>query len=237
MSVIAGPNIITNGLILTYDAGSIRSYIGTGTSWLDLTPYEYNGTLVNGPTFSTDNNGYFTFDYTNDHVTTISMENYVYSDGITVGVWHYNGGGTGSYRGVVTNGTTDDRVGGFDLRYGRENYFGGTNNGTSLNWAIRNNSNTAASVTINANVNEWHYYVGTYDNTTVRGYKDGSLFASSALSGGGVLKSKSASTTIGLSPGTSEYLDGRLAYVQIYNRSLSESEILNNFNVMKKRFG
>lgn len=236
MSVYGGPNLITKNLILTYDAGSYRSYVGSGTSWLDLTANAYDGTLTNGPTFSSNNNGYFSFDYTNDYVTTVGMGSYTYSDGITVGVWHYNGGGTGAYRGVVTNGTTDDRIGGFDLRYGRENYSGGANNGTTLNWAVTNTTGTTTSVQINANVNEWHYYVGTYDNTTVKSYKDGSLFTSATHSAGGILKTKTASTTIALSPGTSEYLDGRLAYVQIYNRALSDTEILNNYNVMKKRF-
>ena len=86
-------------------------------------------------------------------------------------------------------------------------------------------------------MNEWHNYVGTYDNTTIRVYKDGQIFDSIAHSAGGQLKTTSASTTIGLSPGTSEYLDGRLSQVSIYNRALAESEIQQNFNALKVRFG
>ena len=165
------------------------------------------------------------------------MSNFSYVNGITISIWHYNGGSTVFYRGVVNNGTSGDRLGGFDLRYGREDYFGGSNNGTSLYFRITNASGTGTLESIYANVNEWHNYVGTYDNTTIRVYKDGQIFDSIAHSAGGQLKTTSASTTIGLSPGTSEYLDGRLSQVSIYNRALAESEIQQNFNALKVRFG
>jgi len=232
------PYIVMDGLILNLDAGITQSYPGSGTVWTDINGLgpKNNGTLINGPTFSSGNGGYFNFDYVNDYVTVSDMENYEYTSGITVAVWHYNGGGTGKYRGVVTNGTTNDRVGGFDLRYGRENYFGGSNNGTRLGWRITTN-NGARSLSINSDLNEWHYYIGTYDNNKVRVYKDGTLFDGPTTSLGGQLKTKTASTTVGLSPGTSEYLDGKLAVVQIYNRALSADEILQNYNATKGRFG
>jgi hypothetical protein len=237
MAFANGGRIVTDGLILSLDAADKNSYTGSGTIWTDLSGNGYNGTLTNGPTFNSANGGYFSFDYTDDYVTTNGMSNFSYVNGITVCVWNYNGGGVGLYRGVVTNGTVADRIGGFDLRYGRENYFGGTNNGTSLNWRITNTTGNATAVSVYANVNEWHYYVGTYDNTTVKVYKDGQIFNSSLHSSGGQLKTTTDSTTIGRSPGTSEYLDGRLSIVSIYNRALSASEILQNYNSQKSRFG
>jgi hypothetical protein len=234
--MFTGPNTVTDGLVLALDAANSRSYPGTGTTWSDLSGNGNNGTLLNGVGYSGDNLGSLVFDYANDYVTTTGMGNFSYTNGITVSVWHYNGGGTGSYRGVVNNGTVVDRFGGFDLRYGRENYFGGVNNGTRLSWRISNSGGTATFRTIYANVNEWHQYVGTYDNTTVRVYKDGQLFDSITHSGGGQLKTTSDSTTIGRSPGTSEYLDGRLSQVSIYNRALTPDEILQNYNATKSRF-
>jgi hypothetical protein len=229
--------IVTSGLILYLDAGNLNSYPGSGTTWTDLSGSGNNGTLVGGVGYNSDNLGSLVFDYIDDHVTTTGMANFSYTNGITVSVWHYNGGGTAAYRGVVTNGTTVDRQGGFDLRYGRENYFGGTSNGTRLGWAIINSGGTQTSRDIYANVNEWHQYVGTYDNSTVRVYKDGQLFDSISHSGGGQLKTMSASTTIGRSPGTPEFLDGRLSQVLIYNRALSTQEIQQNFNVVRGRYG
>ena len=237
MGIRRGPNIVQSGLVLSLDAGNVRSYPGSGTTWRDLSGNNYHGTLQNSPTFSNTVKGDFLFDYTNDYVSTVGMANFSYGSGITVSVWHYNGGGTGFYRGVVNNGVEGDRIGGFDLRYGREDFFGGSNNGTSLNWRITNSGDTSTAVVVHANVNEWHNYVGTYDNSTVAAYKDGSFFTSSTHSGGGQLKTVNNSTTIGVSPGTSEYLDGRLAIIQIYNRVLTASEILQNYNMTKSRFG
>lgn len=226
-----GPNIITEGLILNLDAADRNSYPGSGTTWYDLSGNGYNGTLTNGPTYSTAGGGSIEFDYTDDYVPVTGMANYSYTNGITVAVWNYNGGGVGPYRGVVTNGTVADRVGGFDLRYGRED------SGRNLYWSVRNASSTAASVTLTGDLSQWGYYVGTYDNSSVYGYKNGAFVSSAALSGGGQLKTMSNSTTIAWSPGTAEYLDGKLAVVQIYNRALSATEISQNYNQTKSRFG
>jgi hypothetical protein len=238
MATNYNPRIVTDGLVLCLDAGNTKSYPGPlpVAGWYDLSGNGNNGTL-NGVGYNSGNGGSLTFDYADDYITTTGMGNFSYTNGITVSVWHYNGGGTGPYRGVVNNGTDADRYGGFDLRYGREDYFGGTDNGTSLNWRITNSGGTASSRVIYANVNEWHHYVGTYDNSVVRVYKDGQLFDSITHSGGGQLKTTSDSTTIGRSPGTSEYLDGRLSQVSIYNKALTAAEIQQNFNATRGRFG
>jgi hypothetical protein len=69
MSVKGGPNTVTSGLVLELDAGNIKSYPTTGTTWFDITTGEtYNGTLINGPTFTGTSPGFFTFDGVNDYV-------------------------------------------------------------------------------------------------------------------------------------------------------------------------
>jgi hypothetical protein len=59
-------SIITSGLLLNLDAGNTASYPGTGTTWTDLSGNGYNGTLTNGPTYSSSNGGTIVFDGTND---------------------------------------------------------------------------------------------------------------------------------------------------------------------------
>jgi hypothetical protein len=233
------PRIITDGLVLVLDAANQKSYPGSGTTWSDLSGNGNNGTLINGPTFDSGNLGSLEFDRVDDHVTTTGMSNFSYTNGITVLIWHYNqsGAGSGLYRGVVTNGTVADRLGGFDLRYGREDYFGGTNDGTRLQWLITNSGGVSTSISMFANLNEWHHYVGTYNNNTVSVYKDGQLFDSITHTAGGQLKTTIDSTTIGRSPGTSEYLNGKLSQVQIYSRALSAAEVSQNYNATKGRFG
>jgi len=214
--------------------GTRGTTVATGGGWADLSGNNNHGELVNGPIFNSNNLGSIEFDGVNDYVQTNGMNNFSYTNGITVSLWHYNIGG--DYRGVITNGSILDRLGGFDLRYGRENYFGGTNNGTRLGCRI---TTLIGNETLNiySNLNEWHQYIGTYDNNTVRVYKDGQLFDSIILNGGGQLKTINNSTTIGLSPSTSEYLNGRLGNVKIYSRALSPEEILQNYNATKGRYG
>jgi hypothetical protein len=62
MSVIGGPDIITDGLVLYLDAANTKSYIGSGTTWKDLSRNSNDGTLTNGPTFDSGNSGSIVFD-------------------------------------------------------------------------------------------------------------------------------------------------------------------------------
>jgi hypothetical protein len=66
--MFTGPNIVTDGLVLYLDAANQKSYPGTGTTWNDLSGNGNNGTLVNGPTFNSDNNGSIVFDGVDDYV-------------------------------------------------------------------------------------------------------------------------------------------------------------------------
>jgi hypothetical protein len=59
-------SIITSGLVLNLDAGNTASYPGSGTVWTDLSGNGYNGTLTNGPIYSSSNGGTIVFDGTND---------------------------------------------------------------------------------------------------------------------------------------------------------------------------
>jgi hypothetical protein len=61
--------IVTDNLVLHYDAGNTSSYAGSGTSWFNLQPTTLTSTLTNGPTFSTNNGGMIVFDGTNDFTT------------------------------------------------------------------------------------------------------------------------------------------------------------------------
>ena len=68
MSLNHSPKIVTDGLVLCLDAASRKSYPGSGTTWFDRSGNGNNGTLTNGPTFSSDNGGSIVFDGTNDYV-------------------------------------------------------------------------------------------------------------------------------------------------------------------------
>ena len=81
-----GPRTITNGLVLALDAADKNSYVGSGTSWKDLSGNNYTGTLTNGPTFNGSNGGSISFDSTDDFV---SVGNIGTITSFTVLVWCY----------------------------------------------------------------------------------------------------------------------------------------------------
>jgi len=68
MSVVAQPNIVTNGLVFCLDAGNPRSYPGSGTTLYDATNSGYNSFLTNGPTYSSANGGSIVMDGVDDYM-------------------------------------------------------------------------------------------------------------------------------------------------------------------------
>jgi hypothetical protein len=86
MSAIGGPATVTSGLVLELDAGNIKSYPTTGTTWFDKSGNARNGTLTNGPTFNTGSLGSIVFDGVDDYVS-LGTFNGLGSTNRTISVW------------------------------------------------------------------------------------------------------------------------------------------------------
>jgi hypothetical protein len=69
MATNYNPSIVTSGLQVYLDAANVKSYPGSGTSWLDLTGNGNNFTLVNSPTWSSANGGVFETNGTTSAIT------------------------------------------------------------------------------------------------------------------------------------------------------------------------
>jgi hypothetical protein len=69
MAFANGGRIVTDGLVLSLDAGDRNSYPGSGTTWRDLSGNNNSGSLVNGPTFNSANQVSILFDGVNDYVS------------------------------------------------------------------------------------------------------------------------------------------------------------------------
>ena len=213
-------------------ATAFNPYYFGNTLWKDVSGNNNNGTFgasTAEPTYSNQNGGVIVFDGTNDFVSISSLASFNFGSAMSVFVWHKNIGG--DYRGVIANTYGG---GGFDLRYGREDFFGGGNNGTILNVYINTSSGTF-SRSINAELNVWGNYGFTYTGSSLIAYKNGVSF--STISASGNVSVTSNSVIIGKNLVGSEFLSGNVAIVFIYNRALSASEIMQNFQATKTRFG
>ena len=222
-----GPKIVTNGLVLALDAADKNSYIGSGTSWRDLSGNNYTSTLTNGPTFSNSNGGSILFDGTNDYVVssnfTPNFSTKTLSGWVKLSSVSQQGGG------VVTLQSTDGLV--FDSIVYNETGQGwgfGSNGFSRTNWSGVSETSTSVWVNITA----------TYENSNYRMYRNGILIYT--LTSFGALNfnfNSNVQLAYRHLGGGSAFLAGNIANTFVYNRALTATEVLQNYNATKTRFG
>lgn len=232
-TVGGGVNIVTNGLVLYLDASNTKSYVSGSTTWNDVSRSGNNGTLVNGPTFNSTNGGSIVLDGANDYINLGSSINFSnYTNGFTIGCWVkiLNTAQTNRYLfSKLTNASSDNQ---FSIVYGYVantfELYGGAG-GTGANQTIRTNSQ------ISVNDTNWHFLYYTVGATTI-GYLDAvSKFTNTYPS----LTFVSSTNTNFISTFNSAQNFGNLslANMVLYSRILSSSEVLQNFNATRTRFG
>jgi hypothetical protein len=224
MAASLGPSINEEGLVLALDAADRNSYIGSGTSWKDLSGNSYNGTLTNGPTFNSSNGGSIVFDGTDDNVQLGNASNFISADAITVNCW-IKTNVTEVYKKIfvtVTAGTQSITGVYFSLGPSPYNYYFGINGVQQ------------ATSTSNLSTTQYNNICGTYDKSNIKLYLNGVLLATTAYT-------TSISTSgIGRISGYDnggEIWNGNISSVMIYNRALTATEVLQNYNATKSRFG
>jgi hypothetical protein len=232
MSVKGGPNIVTSGLVLELDAGNIKSYPGTGTTWFDKSGNANNGTLINGPTFNTGSLGSIVFDGVDDYVDCGNPLSLQITGSLTLGIWMK--ASTSSAIGSLINksieifGNSNQKV--YELGFLNGNMYFQLGNGTTV-------ASLFYSSTPVVN-NAWHYIICTWDGTTgtnsMKMYYDGSL----VIQGDSTISTiQNVVFTLQIGNGRRFPYTGNASITQIYNRALSADEVLQNFNATKGRFG
>jgi hypothetical protein len=225
MSVKGGPNTVTSGLVLELDAGNIKSYPTTGTTWFDKSGYANNGTLTNGPTFNNANGGSIVFDGVDDYVITSQSQSF---NDFSVCAFFKDTASTG-YARIVDGRYRDGFWFGRDGSPGVSNrYGGGCKQLNGYNF-----------ITLTAG--QWHFLSMTRSGTTLTVYGDGITNTNTTTGGSGPttlhLLSVGATINDGDPSPQRDWFTGNISSVQIYNRALSASEVLQNYNATKTRFG
>ena len=240
MGISVGQDMIQDGLVLSLDASDKNSYPGSGTTWFDVSGAGYNSTLTNGPTFSTNNGGVIVFDGADDYVQ-IPSNNY----------WNSNVFGT------ATNFTIacwakpdlyenwDTLISKIDL-----NVVGGwysANEGPAI-WtdvsgfvAVFSSGvccNPGGSILQifypTSNTQKWFNLCLTGDGTTLRFYVDGAEVGNTLISNRTYPVTVS---NVGPTLGWRQNWKGQMGNALFYTRGLTASEVLQNYNAMKSRFG
>ena len=219
MAVKAGPRSNSNSLVLNLDAANYRSYSGSGTNWNDLSLSNNISSLVNGPVYSSSNNGYIAFDGTNDYISVNSNANILSKTEYTKIAYFYVTSFSTSNN-IISGGVSGQHA--FWLFASNKLYAG--HNGS---WSTVTGNTTLS-------LNTWYFGAVTYNSTTgwklyLNGFEDGSSVNTTTFTG-------NQEILIG-AYGAGNYFTGRIGLIQVYNRSLSSTEILQNYNATKRRYG
>lgn len=225
MSANVAPSIVRTGLVLDLDAANSKSYVSGSLVWNNLTTNILNGNLINGPIFSTNGGGSITFDGLDDYADLGINPILDFTTNISVAAWINRASVQQSVDSSVIGKLSDQGqlYRGYMLWY--------NNNAISL---YLNGGSRASTSTILANT--WYYILGTYNGQTASIYVNGILSNSNNV----VLSIDSVGNSflIGRYPfGGSRNFTGNISNIQIYNRALSDSEVLQNYNALRGRFG
>lgn len=234
MSVHAGSDIVTNGMVLCVDAGNTNSYSGSGTTWTDITQNGRNCTLNNSPTFDSD--GFISFDGTNDYGSFSSEYSFNTGGGTdyTFEVWFkMRTLPTAEY---AANGHIWGGENGNDLVI----YLNPASGGTSRGIMVYDDSryNTAHFTTAGFSANTWAQWLITGDGTnhTVTHYINGELDRGPTSVVASQQVRPWGGTRFAYDSRWSTYSTLDLAIARQYNRALSAAEAKQNFAAQKGRF-
>ena len=221
-----GPNIITDGLVLALDAANPKSYISGSTTWNDLSGTGLNGTLQNSPTYSPASNGGITFlstnQYTSTNITVPSPSTrattyeiaFIPATGSIVPL-----SGLMGWSGYLADG--------FSLGI-TSNLVVSQGYASSVNTFYDNASGTISYSSVNV-------VTAVYENLKNTYYRNGVLYSTTNYTTP-VVASSTSIRIGGYSQGGWTQSQCTLFYARVYNRALTASEVLQNYNGQKSRF-
>jgi hypothetical protein len=220
MGFYRGPNIVTNGLVLALDAGNIKSYQSGSTIWYDKSGNGFNGTLTNGPTFNSGSGGSIVFDGVDDFVS-LPINSSFNTPSITFELWA-NLNSTAARHILMLNWQGNSFEVNSDRSVAMFNYSSGGQLGAT----------SAASI---FDWGSWTHFLGTYDDSaqTLNTYINGSLVATRASTPSTIYNvsvHKIAGTNYSLG------INGKVSIARHYNKALSSTEVLQNYNATKGRY-
>ena len=214
--------IVTTGLQLYLDAGNASSYSGSGTTWTDLSGNSRDGTLTNGPTYSSANGGSIVFDGTNDYVQcsgslTVTAATFV--------AWIKRNGSQGTYDGILfSRGTNTTGM----------NFY--TSNQLGYHWNDSSSTyNWSSGLTIPDAT--WCMIAVSVTSTAATAYlcqTGGTTTATNTVNHASSLLND---IKIAQDDAGSRFFNGNIAIAQLYNIALSAGQISTNFEADRGRFG
>ena len=222
-------SIVTRGLLVWLDTGLQGSYSGSGTTWVDISGGN-DATLLNTPTYSTTYGGELTFSKSQFEYATVSNLGNI--SVWTIEAWiYFNSSPNAGTNAIITNQYDGINKVNFAL--------GSINPGSNAIRAGFYDGTWRFSSGVTISTGQWYHFVGTYDGSTIKMYNNtvsvGDLsYSGTPQSGGEVRIARRWDDSASIS---SNFIDGIIPVVRIYNVALTSDEVKQNFNVHRSRYG
>jgi len=233
------PKIVNDGLILYLDAANTKSFLVGSATWSDLSRNQLSASLLSGATFSSSNGGCITFDGVDDYGIISNNSNLIFGSGdFTINLWMlFPISSTGEATGwgpIISKGcNTSAQAGSWWVAQ-----TGLLTSSVTLNISSTVGGTFVTSLASGALSNGWHNICFTRSGSTAYSYVDGKSISSDGTSNSDLTSPSPltlCSTYItALSP---KRTNTSLSCINLYNKALSNSEVLQNFKALKSRFG
>jgi hypothetical protein len=228
MSFRFGGKIITDGLVLYLDAANKSSYPGSGTTWYDLSINKVDFTLYGSPTFDGKN---FEFGVSSVYAKKTYTSILDLKTTHTLDFWVYPYGTSGPVNGdqaIIRAGDGADQQYTIFYRASSTNkFFSYSYYDTTIPDFIYKDCTGLSPQ------NKWYNIVATKNGTSLNLYINGQLDSTHTVT---TSVPTYGSVYVG-GVDTTQMFEGKLSCGKIYNRALSASEVLQNYNALKGRFG
>jgi hypothetical protein len=212
------PKVVTDGLVLYLDAANPNSYVSGSTTWRDISRSGNNGTLVSGSSYSSADGGSIVFDGVDDYVsTTQSLTSLSFSYEVFLRP-------TNITKDQMYIGTT---VPATYMRIVGSSAFMSVN--TTSGQRTLSHSQTLSN-------NTPYHIVSIYNGVRLKIYVNGVLTEGSILNL--PLEQPVATSRIGRWRDSDlRSFVGQIYNIRLYNKELTQTEVLQNYNALKTRFG
>lgn len=252
MALAHSPRIVTDGLVLALDAANIKSYPGSGEIWYDLSGNGYNATRTNNSGYGGqvihNSSGYW--DFTVNTPTTGNSS--TQGNGFTLSALPIPRSGSFTLSSFIRRDHTALSAG------GRETIFGNAGGANGWRYGISNTGliyylisgetepNQEGNIGSGYDIGDgvWHMVTSVYDRAaelgtyTIYAYVDGVEVGSVAINNGATANEEFSAGNPGVGyGGCCAIFGGFIAQLSAYNRALSASEVSQNFNAIRGRFG
>ena len=226
MSAFAGPNILEDNLLFAVDAANTKSYPGSGTTFFDLSKSANNSQSFFNVTSSNWDGNSFEFNGTDESIRFPNVT--TNTNSFSVECW--------ANWSTLTNSQVPFGLGAFFRFY--------LNGGSPTFWVRETGSGTTQTTTYSGSsidANEWYHLVGTCQGGSggsIKLYSDGVFGSSNTINFNVDTGTSDPNMYIGNAfNGSTSHFPGKVAIARVYDKVLTDKEVLQNYIALKGRFG